>query len=120
MGDESSITRTRAVVTVKISVVVISLSISPQLKRVVEPQIVTYIKDASVNSPVDPRDIKSQQVNDKLNVPSGVSRRSTNHFSYCGFICYTKINKCLSKIDLRVWWKLERYQFPYEILLISE
>lgn len=65
MVDESSINRTRAVVTVMISVVVISLYISPQLKRVIEQQIVTYVEDAAVNFQGDPRDIKSQQVYDK-------------------------------------------------------
>ena len=60
MVDESSINRTRAVVPVMISVVVISLYISPQLKRVIEQQILTYVEDAAVNFQGDTRDIKSQ------------------------------------------------------------
>jgi hypothetical protein len=52
MGDDSSIMR--AVVTGTVSVVVISLHVSPQLKRVVEPQIVNHIEDAFVNSTAEP------------------------------------------------------------------
>jgi sensor domain CHASE-containing protein len=52
MGDDSSIMR--AVVTGTVSVVVISLHVSPQLKRVVEPQIENHIEDAFVNSTAEP------------------------------------------------------------------
>jgi sensor domain CHASE-containing protein len=52
MGDDSSIMR--AVVTGTVSVVVISLHVSPQLKRVVEPQIVNHIEDALANSTAEP------------------------------------------------------------------
>jgi hypothetical protein len=44
----------RAVVTGTVSVVVISLHVSPQLKRVVEPQIENHIEDAFVNSTAKP------------------------------------------------------------------
>jgi hypothetical protein len=54
MGDDRSIMR--AVVTVSVSVVVISLYLSTQLKRVVEPQIVNHIEDAFVNSTAEPRE----------------------------------------------------------------
>jgi hypothetical protein len=47
----------RAVVTGTVSVVVISLHVSPQLKRVVEPQIVNHIEDAFVNSTAEPLEI---------------------------------------------------------------
>jgi len=54
MDDDSSITK--AVVTVTVSLVVISLYLSPQLKKVVEPQIVNHIENAFVNSTAEPRE----------------------------------------------------------------
>jgi hypothetical protein len=48
MGDDSNIMR--AVVIVTVSVVVISLYFSPQLKKVVKPHIVYNIEEEFVNS----------------------------------------------------------------------
>jgi hypothetical protein len=48
MGDDSNIMR--AVVIVTVSVVVISLYFSPQLKKVVKPYIVYNIEEEFVNS----------------------------------------------------------------------
>jgi hypothetical protein len=52
MGDDSNITR--AVVIVTVSVVVISLYFSPQLKKVVKPDIVHNIEEEFVNSTTKP------------------------------------------------------------------
>ena len=52
MGDDSNIMRVVAIVTM--SLVVISLYFSPQLKKVVKPHIVYNIKDECVNSTTEP------------------------------------------------------------------
>ena len=52
MGDDSNIMRVVAIVTM--SVVVISLYFSPQLKKVVKPHILCNIKDECVNSTTEP------------------------------------------------------------------
>ncbi len=53
MGDDSNIMR--AVVIVTVSVVVISLYFSPQLKKVVKPHVVYNIEEEFVNSTTEPR-----------------------------------------------------------------
>ena len=53
MGDDSNIMI--AIVIVTVSVVVISLYFSPQLKKVVKPHIVYNIEEEFVNSTTEPR-----------------------------------------------------------------
>jgi hypothetical protein len=52
MGDDSNIMR--AIVIVTVSVVVISLYFSPQLKKVVKPRIVYNIEEEFVNFITEP------------------------------------------------------------------